>query len=79
MGSDIYSRDSRHEECSITTRGMCECRASILQAFFSRTHCTGNQGILPLNSVSVRTRKFQYLEFVTVAYNLEDCVIHVVR
>ena len=79
MGSAIYSRDSRHEECSITTRGMCECKASILQAYFLRTHCTGNQAILPLKPVSVRTRQFQNLEYVIVTYNLDDCVIHVVR
>ena len=64
---------SPQEECT------CECRASLLQAYFSRTHCTGNQGILPLNPVSVRTRKFQYLKYVIVAYNLDDCVINVVR
>ena len=78
MGSAIYSRDSRHEEGFITTRGVCECKASILQAYFERTHCTGNQGILPLKPVSVRTKLNQYLEYVIVAYNLDDCVIHVV-
>ena len=79
MGSVIYSRDSCLEECSITTREMCECKASILQVYFLRTLCTGNQGILPLKPVSVRTRKFQYIEYVLVTYNLDDCVIHVVR
>ena len=79
MGSAIYSRDSRHEECSITTIGVCECKASILQAYFKKNHCTGNQGILPLKSVYVRTRKVQYLEYVVVTYNLDDCVIHVVK
>ena len=33
MVSAIYSRNSRHEECSITTRGVSECKASILQAY----------------------------------------------
>ena len=79
MGSAFYSRASHHEECSITTRGMCKCKASILQAYFLRTHCTGNQGIIHLKPVSVRTKKNQYLEYVIVTYNLDDCVIHVVR
>ena len=48
MGSAIYSRDSRHENCFITTRGLCECKASILQAYFLRTHWAGNQCILPV-------------------------------
>ena len=34
MGNAFNSRDSRHEECSITTRGVCECKARILQAYF---------------------------------------------
>ena len=79
MGSAIYSMDSRQEECFITTRGVCECKASILQAYFERTHCTGYQCILPLKPVSVRAKKNQYLEYVIVTYNLDDCAKHVLR
>ena len=71
MGSAIYSRDSHHEDCSTTTRGVCECKA----AYFKHTFKEPTQGILPLKPVSVRARKFQYLEYVIVTYNLDDCVI----
>ena len=29
MGSTFYSRDTHHEDCSATIRGVCECKASI--------------------------------------------------
>ena len=34
MGSAINSKDYRHDESFTTTRGVCECKASILQAYF---------------------------------------------
>ena len=44
--------------------------------FKEPTALTGNQGFLPLKPVSFRTRKFQYIEYVIVTYNLNDYVIH---
>ena len=62
MGSAIYSRDSRVKNVPSPQE---EC-VNVEPAYFLRTHCTGNEGILPLKPVSVRTRKFQYLEYVIV-------------
>ena len=46
MGSAFYSRDSPAIKNVSSPQEDCECKASILQAYLLRTHCTAYQGIL---------------------------------